>query len=394
MKKLVALLIVAVMLITFAPFVSAEDKMLSFNSDGTFRIMQINDFQDTDKTNGDSLRFLEIILDKYKPDLVVLVGDQLASDFKPEKVTEERIKTSLVNQLKPLADRNIPFLFTFGNHDREYWAVFNINKQAEFYREYPNCYANIEGCDGGTYNTLIYSSDKSKPGLNIYMMDTNYWNSDVNQNGVSEKQIQWYIEKSNELAELNGGSPMPSLVFQHIPVKEIYQFLKKTSSITPNAHKGRYTDDYYILDKNADLVGDLNIMGETPCSENPSVNTGQYQAWVKQGDIIGAYFGHDHMNTFVGRTNEGIVMGYNGALGFAAYGDSVERYARIYDFNENDVANYKMKTICYTDEIAEYENCNCLCHKDGFKGFIWKILNAFYKLFKLNSICDCGVKHY
>ena len=224
MKKLVAFLIVAVMLITFAPFVSAEGKTLSFNSDGTFRIMQINDFQDTDKTNGESLRFLEIILDKYKPDLVVLAGDQLASDFKPEKVTEERIKTSLVNQLKPLADRNIPFLFTFGNHDREYWAVFNINKQAEFYREYPNCYANTEGCDGSTYNTLIYSSDKSKPCLNIYMMDSNYWNSDVNQNGVSEKQIQWYIEKSKELAELNGGIRCRLLFFSIYPLRKSISF--------------------------------------------------------------------------------------------------------------------------------------------------------------------------
>lgn len=394
MKKIFALFLAAMMLLAFAPFASAEDKTLAFGSDGSFRIMQINDFQDTDKTNGESLRFLEIILDKYKPDLVVLVGDQLASDFKPEAVTEERIRISLENQLKPLADRNIPFLFTFGNHDREYWNVFGLNKQAEFYRQYPNCYANTDGSDNGTYNTLIYSSDKTKPVLNIYMMDSNYWNSDKNQNGVSTEQIEWYIETSNSLKELNGGRAMPSLLFQHIPVKEIYQFLKKTSSITPNAHKGRFTDDFYVLDKNADLVGDLNIMGEAPCCEDPSYDTGEYQAWVKQGDIIGAYFGHDHKNTFVGRTDDGIVLGYNGGFGFAAYGDDIERYARIYDFNESDVENYKMKTILYTEEIAEHENCNCLCHKDGFKGFIWKIINTFYKLFKVNSICDCGVKHY
>lgn len=394
MKRIISLLMVLLMLTAFTPMALAKESELSFGADGNFRIMQINDFQDTDYTNKESLRFLNVILDKYKPDLVVLVGDQLASDFKPEAVTEERIRTSLENQLKPLADRNIPFLFTFGNHDREYWNVFGLSKQAEFYRQYPNCYANTDGSDNGTYNTLIYSSDKTKPVLNIYMMDSNYWNSDVNQNGVSEKQIEWYIEKSNELAELNGGRAMPSLLFQHIPVKEIYQFLKKTSSITPNAHKGRFTDDFYVLDKNADLVGDLNIMGETPCSENPSVNTGQYQAWVKQGDIIGAYFGHDHKNTFVGRTKDGIVMGYNGGFGFAAYGDSVERYARIYDFNESDIENYSMKTICYTNEIAEAENCNCLCHKDGFLGFIWKIANLFNKLFKINSLCKCAVKHY
>lgn len=394
MKRLISLLMVLLMLTSFAPMAFAKESELSFGADGNFRIMQINDFQDTDYTNKESLRFLNVILDKYKPDLVVLVGDQLASDFKPEEVTEERIRTSLYNLLEPLYERNIPFLFTFGNHDREYWHTFGLSKQAELYRSYSNCYANTDGADNGTYNTLIYSSDKTKPVLNIYIMDSNYWDSDKNQNGVSTEQIEWYIETSNSLKELNGGKPLPSLVFQHIPVKEIYKLLKKTSSITPNAHRSRHSDDFYILDKNAELIGDLNIMGEAPSCENPSYDTGEYQAWIKQGDIIGAFFGHDHKNTFVGRTDDGIVLGYNGGFGFAAYGDSVERYARIYDFNESDIENYSMKTICYTDEIAEAENCSCLCHKDGFSGFIWKIANLFNKLFKINSQCKCAVKHY
>ena len=86
---------VLLMLTAFTPMAFAKESELSFGADGNFRIMQINDFQDTDYTNKESLRFLNVILDKYKPDLVVLVGDQIASDFKPEEVTEERIRTSL-----------------------------------------------------------------------------------------------------------------------------------------------------------------------------------------------------------------------------------------------------------------------------------------------------------
>ncbi len=68
-------------------------------------------------------------------------------------------------------------------------------------------------------------------------------------------------------------------------------------------------------------------------------------------DVI--FFGHDHTNTFVGRTEDGIILGYNGGFGFDTYGDEGERYARIYDFNENDVTAYTQKTLCYSEEVKE-----------------------------------------
>ncbi len=40
------------------------------------------------------------------------------------------------------------------------------------------------------------------------------------------------------------------------------------------------------------------------------------------------------------------------------------------------------------------ENCSCICHKGGFSGFIYKIIRVFWKLFKINPTCDCGVAHY
>lgn len=40
------------------------------------------------------------------------------------------------------------------------------------------------------------------------------------------------------------------------------------------------------------------------------------------------------------------------------------------------------------------ENCSCNCHKGGFMGFIWKIINFFQKLFKANPVCACGAAHY
>ena len=46
------------------------------------------------------------------------------------------------------------------------------------------------------------------------------------------------------------------------------------------------------------------------------------------------------------------------------------------------------------DESSEFADCSCNCHKIGFGGFIYKILRLFWKLFKTNQFCKCGVTHY
>lgn len=38
--------------------------------------------------------------------------------------------------------------------------------------------------------------------------------------------------------------------------------------------------------------------------------------------------------------------------------------------------------------------CDCMCHKTGFMGFIYKIVSFFWKLFKMNPTCACGNAHY
>lgn len=411
-RKFCAVFLSLILLISafIVPSSAETEKKLTFDQNGKFRILQINDFQDRDNTNADSLAFLNKALDVYKPDLVVLVGDQL-NDYFPG-ATPEKIRTAIINQLTPLEERGIPFIFTFGNHDRDHSNIVSMEDQAAIYREFSSCYANTDGTDGGTYNTLIYGRDGTTPVLNIYMMDSQHWNGTGLTSGVTPEQVQWYKDTSNSLKEMNGGKAVPSLVFQHIPVKEIFKLLKEVPAGTEGALKSLYSDKYYILDENAQWVGDRNIMREPPASEHPDKVTGQYEAWLEQGDIIGAYFGHEHINTFVGKTQDGIVLGYNGGFGFATYGDPGERYARIYDFDESDVENYTQQTVYYTQCMAEpqpeepeapeepaepqdpADTCSCNCHKDGFMGFIWKIINFFQKLFRTNKTCSCGAYHY
>ena len=107
--------------------------MLKFRADGSFRILQINDFQDNETADPRSVAFLDAILDKYRPDLAVLVGDQLSPDA---LMTEQQMKAALKNELQPLEERGIPFLYTFGNHDHDQDASLDRAGQAALYDAY------------------------------------------------------------------------------------------------------------------------------------------------------------------------------------------------------------------------------------------------------------------
>ncbi len=48
-------------------------------------------------------------------------------------------------------------------------------------------------------------------------------------------------------------------------------------------------------------------------------------------------------------------------------------------------------TSCGEDKSV---NCAHMCHQSGFMGFIWKIVQFFWKLFNMNPVCECGAAHY
>lgn len=75
-------------------------------------------------------------------------------------------------------------------------------------------------------------------------------------------------------------------------------------------------------------------------------------------------------------------------------GDFTDASFKLYadgDVKVSSIGSVNGQIVAETDVDAK---CNHMCHKSGFMGFIWKILRFFYKLFKINPVCDCGVRHY
>ena len=59
-------------------------------------------------------------------------------------------------------------------------------------------------------------------------------------------------------------------------------------------------------------------------------------------------------------------------------------------FETNHFSYYAVVEIDNTDNV----DCSCNCHKGGIKGFFFKLILFFQKIFKSNKECKCGINHY
>ena len=60
-----------------------------------------------------------------------------------------------------------------------------------------------------------------------------------------------------------------------------------------------------------------------------------------------------------------------------------------------DMCGFKVGESGKPDTPDDSSNdCNHICHKSGFEHFLYIIVRMFWRLFKINQVCDCGFKHY
>lgn len=309
---------------------------------GKFKIMQIADTQEKAVVNPDTIKLISMALDKEKPDLVVFTGDQVmgySASFK--KNTKERIKGTITALTEPLSQRGIPFCATFGNHD-DNCGVSNKEQMETIYKALP-CfvYGTMIGDDAGSYSLQIKDSKGEKNIFNLYLIDSNSYDEDGGYAPVYKKQIDSYKAERERLKEENG-TYLPSLVFQHIPVCEIYSVLKKVTKHTKGAIECYRThkDEFYMLDD--DTIAQGGFMYESAAT--PDKNEGEFEAMKEKGEVLGIFFGHDHINSFV-KELDGIKLGYTQGCGFNTYGASQKRGVRVFELNENDLSKFQTHAI-------------------------------------------------
>ncbi|MBR3439091.1 MAG: metallophosphoesterase family protein [Clostridia bacterium] len=355
MKKVLSVFMCAVLLCCCA-FVPAYaktseevDTHLQFGKDGKFRIMQISDMQDFFPMKSITKNVIRKALDTYPVDLIVLTGDNISSTslVKPYAALA-------INEFMSIYEKyGIPVVMVYGNHDDE-----NTTADKAFQLSVYERYKCFIGCAGenfgesnlGTYYVPVYSSaDKNKMVNNIWMIDSGTYNEENDLGGyacVTKKQVEWY-KKTSEKLERENGHKIPSLMFQHIVVPEIWDALDEHEQKVEGGveHGGKY----YTLPEGA-----KGVLGETPCP--PNYTNGQFDAILERGDVMAMFFGHDHVNTY--EVNyRGVDLCNTPGVGFRSY-NSIDEGVRLITLDEKEPDTYETEVVSYfdlfdeTDEVA------------------------------------------
>ncbi|MBQ3136009.1 MAG: metallophosphoesterase [Clostridia bacterium] len=315
--------------------------MLHFNN-GTFKIMQIADIQEDYPVNPDTIKLITLSLEKEKPDLVVLTGDQIqAYSSCYFKDGERKIREVINAFITPIEERNIPFCITFGNHDDD--GPLDKASQIEIYASYSCSRFGTprSSSDKGTYSLQIFDSAKEKEIFNIYLIDSNKKEPDGAYSPVKKEQIEWYRNERERLRNKTGNY-LPSFVFQHIPVPEFYDILIKCAKKEKGAVEAFKSRKNTFWKLDSETMANGGFMHESPAV--PEINTGEFDALKEKGDVIGLFAGHDHINSFI-KNKDGIDLGYCQGAGFNTYGPGSKRGVRIYTLYENNIRSYKSYTV-------------------------------------------------
>ena len=229
---------------------------LSFKN-GKFKIMQIADIQENATVNPDTIKLIDLALEREMPDLVVLTGDQIQGYSACYlRDAQRKVEKVIADFLEPVTRRNIPFCFTYGNHDDDCKVDKKI--QTEFYKSHKGCVYGVPASedDTATYMIKIKGSENKEDVLGIYLFDTG-----TASDGIKEAQLQWYRNQRDAHKEMTGNY-LPSIVFQHIPVPEFYNIIEKAGFFTKGrveAYKSK-KNAFYCLDE--DTISRGGFMGE------------------------------------------------------------------------------------------------------------------------------------
>lgn len=269
---------------------------LRFGSDGKFKIVQFTDvhYKYGNPMSDVAVQCIAEVVDTEKPDLVIFTGDIVYAAPAREGIAEV---------LRPLAERNIPFVVTLGNHDDEQDLT-----RAEVY-DYVRSYTNCIQPHGENY-VLEISGKRDSTAALIYCMDSHSYTpiEGVGRYGWhSREQVNWYADRSAAYTASNGGTPLMALAFFHIPLPE-FQY--------------------------ASVVDGQPLIGirreKVTC---PVLNTGLYTAMRECGDVAGIFAGHDHNNDY-STVWHGILLAYGRYSGGNTVYNHLSNGARVIEITE------------------------------------------------------------
>lgn len=259
----------------------AQMPELKFNSDGEFKIAHFTDlhYKNGNKKSLVVNELISEVLETEKPDLILITGDLFYS---------KNVAKMMPQVMKEILDSGVPFGIMEGNHDAQFEATWQ-----EIYDMFQALPGSVmpprNERENPNYVVEIMDDADNSVGAVLYCIDSNRY-SQVKGIGkyawLTDWQVRWYRDLSASYTRNNGGGPVPSLMFFHIPLPEFQ----------------------YVMDEGKQKV--IGTMQEKVCC--PYINTGMFAAAVECGDVLGIFCGHDHNNDYA-------VAYYNILLAYGRY---------------------------------------------------------------------------
>ena len=275
---------------------------LRFNADGKFRIAQFTDTH-LDPTNENFNKTLDMIKEmiaQENPDFVIFTGDIATTG--PSDLAWGGL-------IKAMESTGKPYGVVTGNHETEVTSrdtIFNYLLNSHLFLGKKGL--RLEKKMGNYILPVLASDGSDKTKAVLYCMDSGEFGGDQELLGQYEwfdwDQINWYRNNSMSYTRKNGGKPVPSLAFFHIPVPE-----------------------YRYLNGKDDVYGSYTFSG----AGSAEINSGMFTSMLDMKDMMGIFVGHDHTCDNIGQMN-GVALAYGRYSGASRL--RIERGCRIIDLIE------------------------------------------------------------
>lgn len=290
--------------------------LLQIPDNRDYRILQLTDLHLgfgclSGKKDTLALEAVRKVIEKAKPDLIVLTGDSIFP-FLPKAGTMNNEKQAR-KLIAFMDDFQIPYTMVFGNHDCEMGASCDKNRLAEIFQEGKYCIF-TKGNEKltGVGNFFLHLTDENgKLLLPLVLLDSNMYGDGWFFSGfdcIHPDQTKWCMDHLNALKEENPG--MKALAFFHMPPREMkvaYEKMKLGDSSVVYGHGsvGEANDYFGISNRPGDF----------------------FEKAVENGTIWGMFFGHDHLNT-LSLTYRGIRLTYGMSIDYLGYPGMKKKYVQ------------------------------------------------------------------
>lgn len=267
------------------------------NGDEDFKILMFTDMHldGKNKTSNVTVDHLVKNIQREKPDLVLLGGDNVTSGM-------NRKRCSQLAQI--FENLGVYWGGIIGNHEGDNSFSISREEMVDIFSSYDHCIMRkgVDSADGNcNYSINILNSDGTLKHT-FFCLDTfdtlneeqmkkyGVSGDGSHYDGVHENQIEWYNQKVEQTSNIYGD--YKSTVLIHIPIPQ-----------------------YKELAEKGDFLYGVNLEGVCASAFEP----GLFDAIKASGTTTSVFCGHDHLNTF-GAKYEGVLLSYIEPSGYGAYG--------------------------------------------------------------------------